>query len=169
MCRNASFGLPTRTCPSKFAVGHLLVFRDSNMKRTTWLAIAWTLFILFACWLPSDRMPIPEPDADSFWKLKVPHLDKVAHFGFFAIFAILWLRARVSYNRVLLAGLGLALLSEAGQAHPLVHRDASLDDLIADLLGVLAAKAFLTLWPIDMKTATIHEPPTLSPLPESSA
>lgn len=142
------------------------------MKRLTWIAWGWTLFILLACWFPANHLPIREATDGSLWKLKIPHFDKVVHFGFFAVFAILWLQVkstRVTFTRVLLAGLGLALISEVGQAHPYVGRDAGLDDVVADLLGLIVATTLMTLPRFARKRQSIPVPLNLSPPQESSA
>lgn len=48
-----------------------------------WAAALWTVGIIIGCSIPPSRLSTVEP-ALSF--------DKVAHFGLFAVFAVLWLR-----------------------------------------------------------------------------
>jgi VanZ family protein len=70
----------------------------------------------------------------------IPHLDKLIHMGIFVVFAFLWMRVGDSPRRgrwVLVAGLALAVLSELGQEVPIVNRDASLADCLADGAGVI--------------------------------
>jgi VanZ family protein len=113
------------------------------MSRRTVMLLAWVVIILGLCWYPKSLMPIeegPKPVG------RIPHLDKVIHFGMFAILG--WL-GMFSGRRpmaarslgIFLLGLGVAILSELGQMAPIVGRDAGLDDLAADLLGVVAGMA----------------------------
>jgi VanZ family protein len=68
------------------------------------------------------------------------HLDKLVHLAAFAGFGLLW--KRVSPGRrtgimILAAGALLAIISELGQAMPVVGREPDVLDAIADVLGVL--------------------------------
>ena len=120
------------------------------MKRAHWTAMAWTLLILGICWIPSNRLPIPESPDSSIWKLKVPHADKIIHFGVFAIYTILWFRTNPSprFRRsVVIFGLLLAVISEIGQSHPWVRRDPDILDIAADVAGVLIVASCWSLVP----------------------
>ena len=102
------------------------------------LASCWTLVILALCWIPRTLLPVNERAARPF---TIPNLDKLIHMGIFAVFAVLWMRVGDSPRRgrwVLVAGLALAILSELGQEIPVVNRDASVADGLADGLGVVA-------------------------------
>ena len=102
------------------------------------LASCWTLVILALCWIPRTLLPVNERAAKPF---TIPNLDKLIHMGIFAVFAVLWMRVGDSPRRgrwVLVAGLTLAVLSELGQEIPVVNRDASVADGLADGLGVVA-------------------------------
>lgn len=112
-------------------------------------AIAWTLVILILCWTPDIYLPVEEEPGLLSYLLPVP-IDKLVHAGIFLVFAVLWLRAlggtRTSYVWVVLAGIALAAISELGQEVPIVHRDGSWDDGLADAIGVvLGIPAFLLL------------------------
>lgn len=50
-------------------------------KRARFIAILWTLLILFLCFIPSNEIP----------ELHVPLADKWAHFILFGGFSFLWL------------------------------------------------------------------------------
>jgi hypothetical protein len=116
-------------------------------------ASTWTLLILVACWTPRGDLPVPEEPG--LFGFSVPHLDKLIHAAMFAGFGFLWMHAgrpdRRRAARVLGLGLILAALTEAGQALPIVARDAALDDLAADAaglcLGVLGVLAMERLAP----------------------
>jgi len=108
------------------------------------LATAWTIAILLACWLPDFVLR----EAKVAKPLIVLNLDKFVHFGIFAVFAWLWMRAATIERRgwiVLVAGITLAVVSELGQQLPFVNRDAGLDDGIADVGGVVAGIAAYSL------------------------
>lgn len=131
------------------------------MKLTNWPAMFWTAFILCVCWLPSNRMPIPETSHSSLWNLKFPHADKLVHFGIFATYTMLWFRTNPSLNfrrAVVIIGLILAVLSELGQAHPWVRRDPDILDIVADVAGVLIAASCWSLFPKNWTRSSGNEP-----------
>jgi hypothetical protein len=112
---------------------------STTMSPRALLASCWTLVILVLCWLPPTMLPEEEKGSKRFL---IPHFDKLIHMGIFAVFAFLWMRVGDSPRRgrwVLLAGLALAVLSELGQEVPIVSRDASVADALADGLGVVAS------------------------------
>jgi VanZ family protein len=101
------------------------------------LAVLWTLAIMTVCWLP--RHVVREIEDDSSW-FKIPNFDKLVHCAIFVVFSILWARvwsARRQFAWVILAGLGLAVVTEVVQELPVVGRDASLYDALTDIVGVL--------------------------------
>ncbi len=112
-------------------------------------AIAWTLVILILCWTPDIYLPVEEEPG--FLSLLLPFpIDKAIHVAIFTVFAVLWLRAMGGgwkcFAWVALAGIALAALSEIGQEVPIVNRDGSWEDGLADCLGVLLGfPAFLLL------------------------
>jgi VanZ family protein len=111
-------------------------------------AFAWTFLILVACWTPGRYLHGPESEEGSGFE--VPHLDKLIHGTLFAVFGFLWMHAGAIDGRraasVLVAGLVLAALTEAGQALPIVDRDAGLGDGAADAVGLLLAVGGVWAW-----------------------
>jgi VanZ family protein len=101
-------------------------------------AIAWTFLLLGLCLTPRSMMP--DEDDLSFRRF-FPHLDLVVHFTLFAGFAMSWLRVRGWRPRWLAApviGLFLAGATEYAQGLSYIHRDPSLLDALADVVGLLA-------------------------------
>jgi VanZ family protein len=114
---------------------------EPSRSRRVLAAWGWTALILALCWLPGPRIP----DEENGWKfLDFPYRDKVAHFVMFAGFGILWIRTdpmRRHGWRIAAAGVFLAVVTELGQATPIVQRDASVEDALADLAGLALALA----------------------------
>ena len=105
-------------------------------------AALWSLVILALCWLPARNLPTPESGTG----LKIPHLDKVVHFGLFAVLAALCggpSFRKIPIGAIALYGVALAILSEVGQAMPFVRRDPGVADASADILGFLAGLAIV--------------------------
>jgi hypothetical protein len=116
-------------------------------RRVLWIvrfatAGLWTLVILTLCWLPRDLVQEVEGESSVF---RIPHFDKLIHWGIFAGFAVLWLRVRESrwrYAWVVLAGVGVAALTEVVQALvPQIHRDGDIGDFLIDGLGIITGIA----------------------------
>jgi uncharacterized membrane protein YccC len=104
-------------------------------------AIFWTFTIMALCWL-SPRW-VHEVERGSSW-LVLPNLDKVAHWGLFLVFAVLWLRTSASTRRywlVALGGVALAAITELVQNLPIVNRDGNVGDALSDIIGVLIGLA----------------------------
>lgn len=107
------------------------------------LATTWTLFILGA-------LSVPGPDLPSDPAL--PFLDKVVHFGLFAVFGGLWLWALQwsplrSTRWVLLAGGLYAILLEFYQGLlPILDRSSDPLDALAGILGLLVAIGVCRRW-----------------------
>jgi VanZ like family len=100
------------------------------------MAVAWTLVILFLCWMPGRW--VNEVEQGSPW-FQIPDLDKVVHWGIFVLFTVLWLRTGTSrwrYAWVALGGLAMASITELVQSLPAIGRDAEVGDAITDLIGV---------------------------------
>lgn len=106
------------------------------------LATVWTLLILGA-------LSLPGPDLPSGPELP---LDKVVHFGLFAVFGGLWMWAlRWRLNRstrwVLLAGGLYAILLEFYQGVlPALGRSPDPLDALAGILGLLIAIGLYRRW-----------------------
>lgn len=62
----------------------------SNKKLMMVLAVAWTILIFIGCSLPGKELP-----AVSVFD----HFDKVVHFTFFFVFAVLWLQSFPTLER----------------------------------------------------------------------
>ena len=119
--------------------------RNKEMKsRLRWMAIAWTIVIVILCWMPRARLPLPEHTPSLFRML---HIDKVVHFGIFAVFAFLWRLASNSRATLLIAVVGVvfAIVTELVQDLPIVGRDADVWDGLADSAGVLTGLVFGSL------------------------
>jgi VanZ family protein len=93
------------------------------------------------CWL-SPRW-VHKVERSSSW-FEIPNLDKIVHWGIFCAFALLWLRVSGSRRRycfVALGGLALAAITELVQNLPIVNRNGSVADALADFIGVLIGLA----------------------------
>ena len=104
------------------------------MTRYHFLAILWTLGILAACSIPGKDLP----------DINVVSFDKFAHFGVFAGFGWLWMRALqgpLSHRTkcVLAAGLAYAALTEIYQGLLPFDRTPDPIDALANTLGLLTA------------------------------
>jgi VanZ family protein len=108
----------------------------------TILAWLWSIFVLAACWTPARWFPktMKPSGPPPWWSIPIP-LDKIVHFGLFAVFAFLWAYRPgkpLRTNVPLLAGFAFIALTELGQTIPYIGRSADLDDALADLLGLFA-------------------------------
>lgn len=118
--------------------------QHDRSARRGWLVLAclWTLFIFVVCWTPQNRLPVDENRTPL---LKVLHADKVVHASVFAVFGALWMHSLTSERRAvwtLLAGVALAIITEAGQGLMPIGRVADLLDGLADTAGA-AISVFL--------------------------
>jgi hypothetical protein len=105
------------------------------------MAVIWTLVMMMLCWLPHHV--VKEIERDSSW-FEIPNFDKIVHCAIFVVFSILWVRVGTSQRRfawVILGGLVLAAVTELVQELPLVGRDASVNDALTDVVGVLIGAA----------------------------
>ena len=142
------------------------------MIRRTWYAAAawlWTLAIFVGTWLPGKHLPHPELERASFFRF-IP-LDKVAHLALFAGFAFLWSLARrtpqLPIKRILLFGFLVAVVTELGQSTPWVNRDAEINDVIADSIGLLLGLGFFAVlfaWISRSGTKEVPSPATSATL-----
>lgn len=102
------------------------------------MAILWTLLIFFLCFLPGNEIP----------NVRIPLIDKWAHFILFAAFSFLWLSSfrkvsRREYLVMLIASIVLGWLVEYIQGQ-LAFLGRSQDDMdtLADSLGGLLGILF---------------------------
>jgi hypothetical protein len=116
----------------------------------------WTGLLVVACWIPGRWIR----EDDSRDRLGMSQLDKVVHGVLFAGFGLLWTRALGVPGRpvrVLAVGVGLAVLTELGQATSIVDRDADPLDAAADATGLLVGIGAARLWE---RSAVDREPTT---------
>jgi VanZ family protein len=97
-------------------------------------AVGWTLLILALCTVPGKDFP----------EINIISIDKIGHFGIFAVFGWLWMRvytlsdlARRS-RYVFVGGLAYAVLTEIYQGIMPFGREADLWDAAANAAGLLA-------------------------------
>lgn len=108
--------------------------QPQNRPWTLVAAVGWTLLILALCTVPGKELP----------EINIISIDKIGHFGIFAGFGWLWMRAyplsdlarRSRY--VLLGGLAYAVLTEIYQGVMPFGREADLWDAAANAAGLLA-------------------------------
>lgn len=108
-----------------------------------WKPLLWLAIICYALFIPAGDLPIKP-------FLKIPHFDKMVHFGLFFVFCLLLLRPlkRLHLNHYLLAPLISLILSailEFSQHVLSNSRSSDIKDFIANSLGVLAAVMFFYL------------------------
>ena len=102
-----------------------------------WKSIIISIIITFLCFIPGNEISQP--------KLKIPHLDKFVHFGFyFALSFIIQyeLQNKIklkNYLYIFIYSIFLGGLIEIVQKYIISSRGGDLYDLFADLLGALFA------------------------------
>jgi glycopeptide antibiotics resistance protein len=109
-----------------------------------WKPLLWLAIICYALFIPAGDLPIKP-------FLKIPHFDKMVHFGLFFVFCLLLLRPfkKLQLKYYLLAPLISILLSallEISQHVLSKSRSSDIKDFIANSLGVLAAVVFYYLF-----------------------
>ncbi len=97
------------------------------------LAAIWTVVVLILLIVPATMVS----------SAGVPHADKVAHFGVFAVLGLLWMAAlrRPIPQRslfVFVGGVAFGILTEYLQASHTAGRQGELGDVLADTLGLVA-------------------------------
>lgn len=104
------------------------------------LSVVWAVLIFVFCTMPSNRLP----------SVRIPHLDKVAHFGFFFVQSVLLsllfnFQTKRSYFQIICLSTVLAFayggLIEIMQG-VFFNRSADVYDLIADIVGGFAGAMF---------------------------
>lgn len=109
-----------------------------------WKPLLWLAIICYALFIPASDLPIKP-------FLKIPHFDKMVHFGLFFVFCLLLLRPfkKLQLKYYLLAPLISILLSallEFSQHVLSNSRSSDVKDFIANSMGVLAAVVFFYLF-----------------------
>ncbi len=103
--------------------------------------IIWAIIIFILCSIPGDTLP-----SSSF--IKIPHFDKLVHFGMFfilAIFIISELNYQTKWNQFKVALVTLTIVVVYGgvieilQQNYFTNRSGDYIDFIADSLGAVVA------------------------------
>lgn len=116
-----------------------------KMKITLfWKPMLWLSIICYALFIPSDDLPLK-----SFFR--IPHFDKMVHFGLFFVFCLLLLRPlkKLQLKYYLLAPfitILLGALLEIGQQVISNSRSSDIKDFIANSVGAIAAVIFYYLF-----------------------
>jgi VanZ family protein len=95
--------------------------------------ICWTLGIFYGCSLPGKNLP----------KLHLfDHIDKVVHFIFFFVFALLWHNVFIQKNKSIWWSICIGILYgiaiEIYQKYCVLGRSFDVWDIVADAIGALA-------------------------------
>jgi VanZ family protein len=109
-----------------------------------WKPLLWLAIICYALFIPADDLPL-EPF------FRIPHFDKMVHFGLFFVFCLFLLRPlkRLKFQYYLLAPLISIILSallEFSQHVLSTSRSSDIKDFIANSLGVISAVVFFYLF-----------------------
>jgi glycopeptide antibiotics resistance protein len=109
-----------------------------------WKPLLWLAIICYALFIPADDLPL-EPF------FRIPHFDKMVHFGLFFVFCLFLLRPlkRLKFQYYLLAPLISIILSallEFSQHVLSISRSSDIKDFIANSLGVISAFVFFYLF-----------------------
>ena len=93
---------------------------------------------------------------------RIPHLDKIAHFGLYFVLALLGAVRLAAYERILrvrklvLWGVFYAVYGVIDElTQPWTRRTADVDDWLADAFGIAAATWFAIIW---LRRTRLSEP-----------
>lgn len=117
-------------------------------KISFWLALFWTILILFLCL----KSPSGEP------KFYFPNSDKIVHFGFYFVFVLLWFRFLVFKDKnsnatlamLIIVSIVLGILIEIAQKYFTINRHADWLDIVANAFGSISGY-FVSKFYIQMK------------------
>ena len=109
-----------------------------------WKPLLWLAIICYALFIPANDLPIKP-------FLKIPHFDKLVHFGLFFVFCLLLLRPfkKLQLKYYFLAPLISIILSailEFSQHFITKTRSSDVYDFIANTTGIIASVAFYFLF-----------------------
>jgi glycopeptide antibiotics resistance protein len=109
-----------------------------------WKPLLWLAIICYALFIPADDLPIKP-------FFRIPHFDKMVHFGLFFVFCLFLLRPfkKLQLKYYLLAPLISILLSamlELSQHVLSNSRSSDIKDFIANSMGALASVMFYYLF-----------------------
>lgn len=119
---------------NKQAMWPAFTARSTYKKRAKFAAVAWTLLILFACFIPGKEIP----------DMKVPLADKWTHFLLFGGYSLLWCLAYPGAGMLrllLIFGSGCILgwlVEELQGLLSFLGRSKDTMDAFADMLGALS-------------------------------
>jgi len=114
----------------------MMIFNMEKRKKTYLLmilSVVWAILIFVLCTIPPSEIP----------KIKIPYLDKAAHFGVFFVLSVLlslmlYLKTRKKYFQIIIFSTLLAFIYggfiEILQSK-FFNRSGDFYDLIADVLG----------------------------------
>lgn len=116
-------------------------------KYTNYLAISWTILIIFIVFIPGNQLP-----NHSKW-FEVFQVDKIIHVFLFAPFAFLWLLNYYLRNMldiqlkwiIFLIGVSLAIATELIQFYFIKGRSGNMADGIADIFGIVVGTLFFII------------------------
>jgi glycopeptide antibiotics resistance protein len=119
-----------------------------------WKPLLWLAIICYALFIPADNLPL-EPF------FRIPHFDKMVHFGLFFVFCLFLLRPfkRLQLKYYILAPL-ISISLSAGlelTQHVLSNsRHSDIKDFIANSLGVIASVIFYYLFVSERKWEKLY-------------
>lgn len=103
------------------------------MNTRRWMPpVAWAVCILIATSIPGAHIP----------RVNIPDFDKMVHFGFYGVFALLMFRALESpsvMRRVITVLIGIAIFAALDEFHQrfIPGRYMDLEDWMADMAGAM--------------------------------
>ncbi|GAB3692922.1 hypothetical protein GCM10027592_12280 [Spirosoma flavus] len=104
-----------------------LIERLNDVVLMRWLAIVWTVVMLWGCLTPHQELP----------STLLTVSDKAMHVAIFVLFAFLWQRAGYSLPVVLVVGIFFGAFIEVMQYVLPINRSADWLDLLADSIGAV--------------------------------
>lgn len=114
-----------------------------------WKPILWLVITCYALFIPATRLPV-EPF------LRIPHFDKIVHFGLFFTLCLFLVRPykklkMKSYFMAALTSIGLSGMLEFIQHLLSSTRQSDIFDFLANTAGVLSALLFFRLFVVNRK------------------
>ncbi len=122
---------------------------DKNKFLFFWKPVLWLALICYALFIPAKELPVKP-------LFKIPHFDKMVHFGLFFILCVLLLRPlkRLNLKYYLIAPLVSVVFSailEFSQQMLSKSRSSDIYDFMANTLGICAAILFYYFFVSDKK------------------
>jgi len=109
-----------------------------------WKPLLWLAIIFYALFIPAQDLPIKP-------FFKIPHFDKMVHFGLFFVFSLLLLSPfkKLQYKYYIIAPLisiVMSALLEFSQHSLSKTRSSDIHDFIANSAGIIASVVFFYLF-----------------------